>query len=374
MSSSSIKGQPVEGLGRDDFTMAEDGRRQDISEFQAVAVSAPVRAASSGAASPEPQRRAVISTNAGSAAIPGRAFAIVFDDVNLTRAQATKHAKPSFTSSIPPRRRTTPCSRHHGRCRLADGAPAAGSGTAARRPLARAGPVRSRYHRGAMSDYEAMRIHELSDSIVEARVRRRYKYNRVNGLEPKRPQDQNDAPRIGEARGNVGVIAAYIHSRAGLTYSLAVARNRATLDLLARAVDSLRLAPGRKAAILLSKGFIYDTDLRGFKDVSRAAREANVAIFFVDARGLEAGTSQSTAEAIGQTDARDIGWATAGIELEAAGAVTVAEETGGFAVRNTNDLSAGSAGSPTSPAATIWSATRRESRGGTAASTRSRCG
>ena len=91
-----------------------------------------------------------------------------------------------------------------------------------------------------------------------------------------------------------------------------MARNRATLDLLARAVDSLRLAPGRKAAILLSKGFIYDTNLRGFKDVSRAAREANVAIFFVDARGLEAGTSQSTAEAIGQTDARDIGWATPG--------------------------------------------------------------
>ena len=87
------KGRPVGGLGRDDFTISEDGRRQDISEFQAVAVSRPAGLAAAGASSREKERPAVVSTNAGAAATPGRAFAIVFDDVNLTRAQADEARK-----------------------------------------------------------------------------------------------------------------------------------------------------------------------------------------------------------------------------------------------------------------------------------------
>jgi VWFA-related protein len=334
------KGMPVEGLGRGDFTISEDGRRQEISEFEAIAVAPPARVAPTDAA--PPPRSAVISTNAGRAAPPGRAFAIVFDDVNLTRSQADearkavihlldRAASPDDTVSL-----VTTGSSTWLTARLPQDR---------ERLLALLSRVQGKFVPDTtaerMSDFEAMRIHEFGDPTVEARVRRRYEYNRVAGLEPKRPQDQNDAPAIAETRGDVGVIAPYIQSRAEATYSLAVARNRATLDRLASAVDALRLAPGRKAAILLSKGFIYDTNLRGFKDVSRAAREANVAIYFVDARGLEAGTSQASAEAIGQTDSRDVGWAYAGIELEGAGAVSVAEDSGGFAVRNTNDLSAG---------------------------------
>src|SRR5215203_2242021 len=64
------KGRPVEGLGRDDFTISEDGRRQDISEFQAVAVSRPVGPGAADVISGENRRAAVVSTNAGAAATP----------------------------------------------------------------------------------------------------------------------------------------------------------------------------------------------------------------------------------------------------------------------------------------------------------------
>ena len=192
-----------------------------------------------------------------------------------------------------------------------------------------------------MSDYEAMRIHQYQDTLVEAQVRRRYEYNHVAGYEPKRPQDQNDNARVGEMPGNYGIIASEISSRAEEVYATHEARNRQTLKLLERAVDALRTAKGRKSVVLLSKGFIYDTELRGFRDVSRAAREANVAIYFIDARGLETGPSQFSAQAIGPTDARDIGPAIANLHFESAGSASVAEDSGGFSVENTNDLSAG---------------------------------
>src|SRR5206468_3150962 len=79
----------------------------------------------------------------------------------------------------------------------------------------------------------------------------------------------------------------------------------------------------------------------GFKAVSIAARRANVAIYFVDARGLVGTSPNFTASEGRPVDARDIGAAYADIALDAEGAVSVAEDSGGFAVHNTNDLAAG---------------------------------
>ena len=165
---------------------------------------------------------------------------------------------------------------------------------------------------------------------------------RVAGLEPiTTPNARDDMPRIRETPGNVGVIEPYIESRAASVYSDAVGRNRLTMGVLERALEALGTTRGRKSVILVSKGFIHDQETRGFKDVTDAARRSNVAIYFVDARGLVATTGNFTASEGSPTDARDIGATFADIALDAEGAVSMAETSGGFAIRNTNDLGAG---------------------------------
>jgi VWFA-related protein len=334
-------GHPVPGLGKGDFTVTEDGKAQDVTDFQAIALDAPVLDPASAAPPPPPPP---VSTNVGQrfAASMGRAFAVVFDDLNLTRAQgdqARKSVKDFLETAASPDDTITFVTT---------------SGVAwlnAKMPQHRdellrvMSRVEGKYvpdvSAERISDWEAMRIHQFQDMLVEAQVRRRYEFNRVNGLEPKRPQDQDDNPRVGvEMKGNYGIIDTFIQSHAEEVYATHEGRNREVLNLIARAVDALRPARGRKSVVLLSKGFIHDSELRGFKEVSRAAREANVAIYFIDARGLEAGPSQFSAQAIGPTDPRDIGPAIAGLHYESAGAVSVAEDSGGFAIENTNDLSA----------------------------------
>ena len=74
-----------------------------------------------------------------------------------------------------------------------------------------------------------------------------------------------------------------------------------------------------------------------------AAREVNTAVYFVDVRGLVAfpgGGSAADNEAISNPRERfKMGFE--GSVLETAGARSLAEETGGFSVRNSNDFAAG---------------------------------
>lgn len=339
-------GEPVVGLTRNDFTVLEDGRPQQIREFQSVELPPPspassldLRPSSLATTPPSP-----ISTNSAAATrLAGRAFVLVFDDVSMTReqgAEARKAIARFVSTSVTPEDTvslvtTTGGGLFHART-AADRA----------RLLTLLEGVEGKYiydtSAERMTDFEALRIHINQDTLVAARVRRRYQYYRVGGLEPvTTPGGRDDMPKVGETRGDVGVIEPYIESRAAAVYSDAVGRNRRTMEVLTRALDALGTTRGRKALVLVSKGFIHDQETRGFRDVTDAARRANVAIYFVDARGLVATTSNFTASEGSPTDARDIGATFADIALDAEGAVSIAESTGGFAIRNTNDLGSG---------------------------------
>jgi hypothetical protein len=124
------------------------------------------------------------------------------------------------------------------------------------------------------------------------------------------------------------------------------ARRRArTKDVLAavdRAVFALLGVRGRKSLLLLTEGFLTDPGLDTVQQVAARCREANLAVYSLDARGLVAGVQQNLASEAGVPDAQElIGMQAEQIELQAAGSAGLAEDTGGFALRNSNDLAGG---------------------------------
>jgi hypothetical protein len=183
-----------------------------------------------------------------------------------------------------------------------------------------------------ITDYEAMRIILFSDMQVTERVMRRFETYGV-GMSRSGAGGATDTSRLG---GDP-----LVRARAQDVYFQAVSRNHITLQLVERILKSLSTTRGRKSMILVSEGFIYDPSLSEFKDVVDAARRANVVIYFLDTRGLGGLPAYMGAEFGPALDARDVGFAF-GETMEAGeGAESIALDSGGFAVSNTNDLAAG---------------------------------
>ena len=84
------QGNPVVDLTRNDFTVREEGRPQEIAAFEAVSVAA---------SAPAPARRTRVSTNSEQPDAAGRWFFVVFDDVNITQF-ATVRARETIAQFI----------------------------------------------------------------------------------------------------------------------------------------------------------------------------------------------------------------------------------------------------------------------------------
>jgi VWFA-related protein len=319
------KGVPIRGLTAADMTVTEDGVKQDVVSFEAVEL--PDKPA---AAPPPPPK---VSSNTAPEEQRARTFVIVFDDTHITpwRANQAKAAVASFLEKG---------TREGDRVSLIS--TAGGTWWTARMEAGRQkliemvkgfdGRMIPDMSPERMSDYEALRIHIYRDPTTVERVLRRYD---TYGVTQAMSRGGSDSMRAGTADDP------YVTGRAAEVYFQASTRMRTTLDVVERALNGLAGARGRKSLILVSEGFIHDINIDEFKRVNNAARRANTAIYFVNARGLEGVPVAMTAQFGPALPEQDVGFAFAETFDAVAGSEVVANESGGFTVRNTNDLSSG---------------------------------
>ena len=326
------KGRSVPGFTRADFTVFENGVPQAISSFEAVELPAPD-------AAPPPSRRLPFSTNQSPEARQGRTFVLVFDDIHLSVAQAqrAKAAIGEFlrTGARPGDRVTL----------IATGGTAWWS---VRMPEGRDTLVAilkrldGRYvpdpSPDRITDWEAMRIMAYDDPEVGYAVKRRFDAYGVHGGERTGDRQYADARGTGSA---AGIIDFYVRARAQEAYLKAVSRRRITMSVMTRALRSLAESRGRKAMVLVSQGFVFEPDFTEMKDLVEASLRVNVPVYFIDTRGLQALPDFMTAEVKAAFDVQDTVAVLADITREAEGSEAIALDTGGFVIKNTNDLESG---------------------------------
>ena len=319
-------GNPVEGLRAEDFVLKEEGREQAISTFEAVSL----------AESPEAPSRfgSRVAVNLGPPPRAERSYTIVFDEMNIApeRGESARRAVQEFVDRLRDGDQVTLVSTTGGAwwtARLPEGKPdleVVLGRLEGRRP--REGSA------GRISDVEAMQIHYGREPQILAQVARRWF---ENGLLTELPR--NDA----RSQLDIDPGLSVIRHAASEVYRNATHRTDATLETVERVAASLAGVRGRKTVFLVTDGFVHDPTRRAFRDLARAARQANAAVYFIDARGLEgtlgqagqAGAGAEFGRAVQSDDA--IGVMTTA-SREADGARSVALDSGGDVVTGTNNL------------------------------------
>jgi VWFA-related protein len=326
----SRNGDPVSGLTAKDFTVLEDGRPQGVVSFDVVRRESPP----DGAEAASDPARWPVATNVARAARHGRTFVIVFDNLHMSPlgARSAKAAVAAFLE-----KGTRPADDV---LLLATGEnfwwnTRAGSGRADLRGVLK-GLEGRRFPEAAgdrLTDYEAVQISVYRDAGVAATVMARFDRYGGSARQAMQESQQNNI--------NQGMIDMYVDQRALEAYLQLRTRLDVTLGVLERSFKALEGSRDRKTVILVSEGFVNDPSNRRLRAVTEAARRVNAALYFVDTRGLEAMSSSYSAEFGAPVENADRLGAIADIGRDGDGAAALAADTGGFAVRNTNDFAAG---------------------------------
>jgi len=350
------RGRPVRGLTARDFALSEDGKPQAIVSFEAIDLGAGEEPASTGPAS------GPVVTNVRPARTGASSFVLLVDDMSLAPSRqeivrtaltrfltdgvrsgdelifATTSGDAWWTARMPEGREDllAVVARVRGRS-LGDSASDAVSEWEAFRISRFEGRGGTGNDTSGAAEYRPPQPGQPTAAIagtsVTLRVVDRYYQRRVCIPDPLPVPGNPPTTPVSVCRGLVFARAQQVDQRRRN-------RTRDTLAAIDRAVFTLTGVRGRKALLLLTEGFLNDPDLDLAHEVAGRCREANIAVYSLDVRGLMTGLA--SADAAGTPNTTELGaMQVEQTEAQAAGSVGLAEDTGGFAVRNSNDLGAG---------------------------------
>ena len=328
------KGQPVGGLGREDFTILDEGLPQTIASFDVI--DRTPRAASA----PAPESLPRVSTNAGAKKEEqaGRTFIVVFDDlsVSFTNAGAAKRAVAAFLDrGAVEGDRVTLFSTSGSAWWSTQMKGGRDDLFAILKRLEGRRVLETATER--ITDYEAVQIIYYRDLLVAGRVQDRLERYGTKLLQAPDKENYANAREFFQR----GVVDPYVENLALQTYLKAKVRMEESLQTIERAVRALGEERSRKALLLVSEGFVDDPTRVGPRRVVEAARRANATLYFIDPSGLRALDPMYSAEFGPALDSRDTMSAIADLSQEGEGAALLAERTGGFSIRDTNAFEEG---------------------------------
>ena len=348
-------GHPVTGLGKDDFTVLDEGRPQPLVGFEARTLAEPGKEGLTDDATPA---KGLTRT--------GRTIAFILDDLgteHLDMSDGTKAIVEWLGTKADPGDDVTLVTTS------GDAWWTATVGEGGGDLVAVLGRIRGKKISAdaidAMSDWEAYRIEAFEGATSGADALDAQGAAAISEASPNalciRPSGSNPGDLIGrvvdrwmaakvcqceattgttimESRQSCGIRAA---GRAREIRRAALERAQALLGAIDRISRGLAGSRGRKSILVFSDGLVRDTQLAGFEAAVSASQRANTAVSFIDLRGLKGATSyranQGTPPKAGDLGAIDLEQSI----LETAGTEYVADATGGLVVKDTNDLLGG---------------------------------
>jgi VWFA-related protein len=327
------EGRPVRGLGKEDFTLLEDGRPQTIVGFQVRELTTPAKEFRQEVGVNDER----VAANQGSSERRGRTFAFLLDDIG-TRPLPMEDVKKSIARWL----REKADARDEVTLATVSGdvwwSDRIDRGRAdLETVLSRArGKKLPEHRKDWISDWEAYRIVVYEDATGAAAASAGPAAGGAGG-----PTlfAQVPAGRIlDRVVGRIELSPAQVRMMAMERYNDLNRRVRTVLGATERLSRGLAGGRGRKSILLFSEGFLYDPNERSvFDRAIDASQRANTVVYFIDAKGL-VGDYSFGADQKSQVNAAP------SVEenvYETTGTEQVAENTGGMSVRNTNDLFGG---------------------------------